>query len=338
MRPVGIGLIGLGRWGRNYVKTLLALPECRLVAMADADQAIRDRLCAETGIPVRESADELLWEPAVEAVAIATPDRTHCGLASAALEAGRDVLVEKPMTLTAAEAEALVRQAEDKNRVLAVGHTAVYATDIESLRIRLDAIPRIAGRRVSAERTSSGPTSTHSSLASAAPVGQCAMRHSAILFDLCPHDIALAVLLFGTPVAARARSSGKTVEYEVRFKRDELLSGRAEWRKPPHVRRFEVVGAKNVLNDGADNVDFQNVRETPLGRECLDFIGCCRTRRQPLSNGRVGLAVMRCIAALSSSCADSGAWMQLEPELRMSNDECRVPDSELRTSNCGVRT
>jgi predicted dehydrogenase len=130
VRPVGIGLAGLGRWGRNYLKTLLALPECRLVAMADADQAIRDRLSAETGILVRESAAELLSEPAVEAVVIATPDRTHCDLASAALEAGRDVLVEKPMTLTAIEAEVLVRRSEDKNVLLAVGHTAVFASYI----------------------------------------------------------------------------------------------------------------------------------------------------------------------------------------------------------------
>ena len=135
MRPVGIGLIGLGRWGRNYVKTLLALPECRLVAMVDADQAIRDRLCAETGIPVRESADELLWEPAVEAVVIATPDRTHYSLASAALAAGRDVLVEKPMALEPDGAEALTEQAESSGRVLAVGHTAVYHPGFAELRL-----------------------------------------------------------------------------------------------------------------------------------------------------------------------------------------------------------
>jgi predicted dehydrogenase len=337
VRPVGIGLTGLGRWGRNYVKTLLALPECRLVAMADADKTVCDRLSAETGIPVCESADELLSEPAVEAVVIATPEHTHCALASAALAAGRDVLVEKPMTLTAAEAEVLVRQAEDKNRVLAVGHTAVYATDIDSLRIRLDTIPRTAERLVRAERTSSGPSS-HSSLASAAPVGQCAARDSAILFDLCPHDIALAVLLFGTPAAARARSNGKNVEYEVKFKGDQLLNGQAEWREPPHVRRFEVGGARSALNDETGGRGSHAIRETPLGRQCLDFVECCRTRRQPLSSGRVGLAVMRCISALVLSCADRGAWVQLNSELRMSNDKCRVPDSGLRPSELGVRT
>jgi predicted dehydrogenase len=150
-----------------------------------------------------------------------------------------------------------------------------------------------------AERTSSGPSAGQSSVVN---------RHSSILFDLCPHDIALAVLLFGTPVATRANSSGSSVEYEVRFEDDVLLSGHAEWCKPPHLRRFEVAGIKSMTDDAGSTPD---VRNSPLGRQCLDFIECCRTRRQPLSNGRLGLTVIRCISALAGSCADSSAWIQV---------------------------
>jgi len=304
--PLGIGLVGLGRWGRNYLKTLLALPECRLVAAADANAATRARIAGETDISVRESADELLSDPAIEAVVIATPDRTHFSLASAALVAGRDVLVEKPMTLAVSEAETLVRQAEDNKGVLAVGHTAVYSTDIDSLRTRLDALPGVAPRHMVAERTSSGPSAGQSSVVN---------RHSSILFDLCPHDIAMAVLLFGTPAAARARSSGKSVEYEIRFEDDSLLSGRAEWREPPHIRRFAVTGTMELAEPAnSTSAECQSptaIRHSPLGRQCLDFIECCRTRRRPLSNGRMGLAVIRCISALAASCADSNAWVQI---------------------------
>ena len=335
--PLGIGLVGLGHWGRNYLKTLLALPECRLVAVADPDPAARAAVANSASVTVCDSLEQLLSDPAVAATVIATPDRTHYHLAAAALAAGRDVLVEKPMTLSTSEAETLAGQAEDSSRVLAVGHTAVYATDIESQRTRLDAIPQAAGRHVRAERTSSGPSSAHSPLASAAPVGQCAVRHSAILFDLCPHDIALAILLFGTPSAARARPKGNGVEYEVRFNGDELLEGWAEWREPPHVRRFEVNHGKGVQGfegpgvrrwspgtvrprapnsnpEARDPSSRPEIRDTPLGRQCLDFIECCRTRRQPLSSGSVGLAVMRCLAGLDLSCADSGAWVPL-PDL-----------------------
>jgi len=283
--------------------------------MADADQAIRDRLSPETGIPVRESADELLSEPAVEAVVIATPDRTHYSLASTGLAAGRDVLVEKPMALEADEAEALAEQAESSGRVLAVGHTAVYHPGFAELVDEIRSRPPDAERRASAIRTSSG----------------YADGRSNPILDLCPHDIALAVLLFGTPAAARARSNGKSVEYEVKFKGDQLLNGQAEWREPPHVRQFAVAGAKSALSDEAGSRNSHDIRETPLGRQCLDFVECCRTRRQPLSSGRVGLAVMRCISALASSCADSGAWVQLESGLRM-------PNSGPRHSKFGVRT
>ena len=330
MRPVGIGLAGLGRWGRNYVKTLLALPECRLVAVADADPTTHAAIAGETGIAVRESAAQLLSDPAIEAVVIATPDRTHYSLASAALCAGRDVLVEKPMALGPDEAEALAEQAESSGRVLAVGHTAVYQSGFAELVGEIRPRPLGADRRASAVRTSSGYADGRSN-----PV-----------LDLCPHDIALAVLLFGTPEAARARANGKDVEYEVRFNGNELLNGRVEWREPPHVRRFEVAGAKNALCDGAGGQSSHGVRETPLGRQCLDFIECCRTRRQPLSSGRVGLAVTRCLTALTASIADGSKWVPLSPELRMTNTErcsqsgraATTADSQLRTSSFGVRT
>ncbi len=331
--PLRIGLVGLGRWGRNYVKTLLALPECQLVALADKDAATRARIAGETAISVRESADELLSDPTIRALVIATPDRTHFSLASAALAAGRDVLVEKPMTLAVSEAETLIRQAKDNKGVLAVGHTAVYSADLKLLRARLAALPRVAPRNAVAERTSSGPSAGQSPIAN---------RQSSILFDLCPHDIALAVLLFGNPVAASANSSGSSVEYEVRFEDDTLLSGHAEWREPPHIRRFEVAGAEELTEPAnptsAERQSPVAIRHSPLGRQCLDFIESCRTRRQPLSNGRVGLAVIRCVSALAASCTDSNAWVPLSQELRRTNAERRTPDLRLRTSNFGVRT
>jgi predicted dehydrogenase len=295
VRPVGIGLAGLGRWGRNYVKTLLALPECRLVAMADADRAICDRLTAETGIPVRASAEELYMEPAVEAVVIATPDRTHCSLAAAALASGRDVLVEKPMALGPSEAESLLAQAEAGDRVLAVGHTAVYQTGLAELIAEISTWPPAADRLATAVRTSSGYEDGRSN-----PI-----------LDLCPHDVALAVLLFGIPVAARARADRKQAEYEVRFEHGTLLKGLAEWRHPPHTREFRVAGALQVLGDKVGDNGQTDVGQTPLGRQCLDFITSCRTRRQPQSSGRLGASVVCCLSALAASTRSGGDWLEV---------------------------
>ncbi|MBN2465820.1 hypothetical protein JXD38_09410, partial [candidate division WOR-3 bacterium] len=230
-----------------------------------------------------------------------------------------------------------VRKAEAAQRVLAVGHTAVYSADIGALKSRLAVMPHAAGRRAIAERTSSGPAAVSSSLALAAPVGQRVLRPSSILFDLCPHDIALAILLFGTPIAARAGCRGRSVEYEIRFAAGEALEGRAEWREPPHVRRFEVTGTNSSSGNSAPGPDRRDVRDTPLGRQCLDFIECCRTGMQPLSSGRLGLAVVRCLTALASSCADSGTWAQVTTELRMMNAELRTAGTEPLVSETGVR-
>ncbi len=295
--PLGIGLLGLGRWGRNYVKTLQALPECRLVAAADASAATRTRTEQEFGIVARETIEELLSETAIEALVIATPDRTHFSLATAALAAGRDVLVEKPMALEAPEAAALAAQAEAGRRVLAVGHTAVYHPGFPALMDEVRAEPPDTARHASTIRTSSG----------------YADGRSNPILDLCPHDLAMAVLLFGTPVAARARNRGTAADYEVRFRNNALLSGRAEWRKPPHARQFEVTGAAGrtrVLPPETPNPQ-PATRNSPLGRQCLDFIACCRTRRQPLSNGQLGVDVARCLAALAASSADGNTWVPL---------------------------
>ncbi len=317
--PLGIGLVGLGRWGRNYLGTLLALPECRLVAVADPNPLARVAVTDLAGVETHGSVEEMLSSPSIEAVVIATPDRTHYVLAGAALASGRDVLVEKPMALTPAEAESLLEQAESEKRVLAVGHTAVYQAGFAELASEVRTWPTAADRRATAVRTSSGYTDGRSN-----PI-----------LDLCPHDVALAVLLFGIPVSARARTDGSRVEYQMRFAHGALLNGQAEWCQPPHVREFRVAGARHTLGNKAHVTEPSDVRSTPLGRQCLDFVECCRTRRQPVSSGRVGRAVVDCLSALGSSCADSGAWVQISPGFRKSNTECRAlntaaPEMEVR--------
>jgi predicted dehydrogenase len=347
VEPLGIGLIGLGRWGRNYVKTLLGLSECRLIAVADPNPSALAPFAHLPGVAARNSAALLLSDSAIKAIIIATPDHTHCPLAAATLQSGRDVLVEKPMALNLAEAESLVRQAEAAGHVLAVGHTAVYSTDIDSLRAQLDTLPHGSARRVRAERTSSGPPGNSecrtskfeprpSSIVPRSSFivhrsSDFGLRPSSVLFDLCPHDIALAILLLGAPAAARAVPDGNGVAYEIRFAGGGLLEGKAEWREPPHIRRFEVADAQGtpssasrpssivprssfIVHRSSDFGLTHDSRDTPLERQCLDFIECCRTRRQPQSNGRLGLAVVRCLAAMNASVADDSNWVALSTE------------------------
>jgi predicted dehydrogenase len=311
MRRLGVGLIGLGRWGRNYLRTLARLPDCSIKAVADRDPS------ALAGIPPElrafSSHRALLDHPEVEAVVIASPDETHYELARASLAAGRDVLVEKPMATNVRDAEALVELSLARGLVLLVGHTMLYHRGFDRLQqsVVSGSIGRIA--RLTAVRTSSG----------------VAHRRTTVLQDLVPHDLAMAIVLLGTPVAARARAGRKAatpgLSYQLLFPGDVVLSGWAAWRTPPHVRRLRVSGTGGVavFTDSPIDPDIGHwgltigdcPDETPLGRQCRDFIGSSLHRATPASDGRQGLLVTRSVAALAGSQAAGGAWMPVNPAL-----------------------
>jgi predicted dehydrogenase len=293
-----VGLVGAGRWGGNYVKTLSQLPGVRIAAVADPNEETRIRSEENWGIPARPSLGQILSEFDVDAVIVAAPDAAHFDLAAESLVADKDVLVEKPMAATPGEAQNLHDLATRRGRVIAVGHTAVYQSDFTAVRRRLRTAPPGSVYTASAARTSDGRRDTHASL----------------IHDLCPHDLAMATLLMGEPESARARRNGLSVEYTIAFAGGSTLSGLAEWRHPPHVRRFSITDTRaNLEIDGGKLWD--DIRLSPLGRQCADFMESCRRRRAPLSNAGLGLTVTCCLAALDRSAADSGGWVAVKRDL-----------------------
>src|SRR6266540_6701981 len=124
--PLGVAVIGCGYWGPNLVRNFAEIAGARVVAVSDL-QAERMASIAARYPTVRTTTDhrDLLRDPAVEAVVIATPVSTHFELARQALEAGRHVLVEKPMATSCEEAERLIELAERRGRTLMVDHTFV---------------------------------------------------------------------------------------------------------------------------------------------------------------------------------------------------------------------
>ncbi len=134
-QPVGVGIVGYGYWGPNLVRNFQEARTTRVAGICERDPGRRAKAATSApGIPVVADLEELLALAEVEAVAIATPVRSHHALARRALESGRHVFVEKPFTYTAEEALDLIRLARRQDRRIMVDHTFVYTGAVMKLR------------------------------------------------------------------------------------------------------------------------------------------------------------------------------------------------------------
>ncbi|UCG42563.1 MAG: Gfo/Idh/MocA family oxidoreductase [candidate division WOR-3 bacterium] len=289
-----IGLIGLGSWGAKYVDTLTRLPEAELLAVHDASRQTLDEFRADPGVRKMADLDEFLSLTGMTSVVIATPASCHFDLALRTLEAGLDVLVEKPMTDTAVQASELLQAAESLGRVVAVGHIMLHHPSFQALResVRTRTNGRVAG--IESIRTSAGPADTD------------------VLADLACHDIAMAIALKGAPVAARARRTdgcGRAARFELMFGDETLLRGQVAWADTPPVRTFRLHCNGSTVGLDQNVPNKAELKQTPLARQCLDFIRCCATRRAPVSDAGLGVDVMHTLDALRESAGCAGRWV-----------------------------
>src|SRR5262245_8994516 len=136
---INVGVIGCGYWGPNLIRNLSKIKDCRVVAVADRK---RERLEAvrhlNPGMKLTVDPDELIGSNSIDAIVIATPISTHFDLAEACLLNGKDVLIEKPIAASSAQARELIRLAEERRRVLMVDHTFIYSGPVRKLQEIID--------------------------------------------------------------------------------------------------------------------------------------------------------------------------------------------------------
>lgn len=316
MRYLRFGVIGWGYWGPKVARNLASLPDATVRMVVDMD---RRRLAAieasQTGIETTTDVEELLRSN-VDAIAIATPVRTHYQLARAALLQGKHVLVEKPLTASAQEAEELVALAEERELTLMVGHTFEYSPAVQELRrlVQNGELGRIYC--VEAERVNLGLFRSDIN----------------VIWDLAPHDISILLYLLGkTPeeIKVQAHAHIQPQIHDVAHLDLNYADGmnahiHVSWLHPCKIRRVTVIGdakmvvyddtnpaeAIKIYNKGA-NVDADPVVSyrygeisiphidwiEPLRLECEDFARAIRDGIQPRANGRVGLEVVRVLTA-----------------------------------------
>lgn len=324
-----VALFGLGPWGRNLLRVLSELGELRTAfdpSPAALEHAPPDRRAV--------SAAAALADSAVDAVVVATPAATHFAVARAALMAGKDVFVEKPLCLDPREGEELVELADREGRVLMTGHVVVYHPALTALR---DAIARGdlgRVRYVVSNRLNLGTV----------------RETENILWSFAPHDFAVLLHLLGeapTKVLALGRSYLRPDRADVTVTHLDFPDGVGahlfvSWLHPSKEHRLVVVGDRRMatfvddgrggeltIHDvGVDRVEGKDVHRRnggvrvelpavePLRAEMVHFLECCDRREEPLTGGRHGLEVVRLLAAADESMRKGGVAVPFLPDPR----------------------
>jgi predicted dehydrogenase len=330
---VRVGVIGCGYWGPNLIRNFFKEPACQVTMVADV---VPERLAPVgrlyPGVQTTTEPEAVLASDAVDAVAIATPISTHHALAREALARGKHVLIEKPITATAAEAEDLLALAAARERILMVDHTFIYTGAVRKIRelIRSGALGDVY--YYDAVRVNLG----------------LLQQDVNVLWDLAPHDFSILMhLLEKDPVritaigAAPVRWDGwrreSIVYVTMEFTDATLAHFHLNWLSPVKIRRTLIGGSRKIVV--YDHLDPDNqVKIFDRGVEilperdryhtlvqyrtgdmlvpkidqtealevvCHHFVECVMTGRQPLSDGRAGLQVVRLLEAAQRSLEEN---------------------------------
>ena len=300
-------MIGYGYWGPNLVRNFAAGPRTRVVAIAEPSAA-RRQAAAVTVPHIRCVAEvaELIRDPQVDAVAIATPIFTHHALARAALEAGKHVLVEKPLAPSVADAEELAELAARAGRVLMVDHTFVYTGAVRKIAALIAAGELGRVLYVDSVRINLGLFQPDYN----------------VIWDLAPHDLTIIDFVLGHTVGAVARwISAIGVSHYGRHENlayltigfdDGLLAHiHVNWVAPVKTRRMIIAGTKKmVVWDDTSPVEPVKIYESSVDVTAIDKESAYALNVQyrsgdvtsPKLDGKEALAVMA--QAFAAACLD----------------------------------
>jgi len=320
-----IALVGCGGWGKNHARTWHELGA--LAQLCDASQAQLDNLktiCPD--VSTTTNFDDVLKNPDIQGVVIATPSSTHATLASRAMAHGKDVLVEKPMALDSSEGERLVREAEQLGRILMVGHVLEYHPAVKILHRMIQAGELGKVFHIYSNRLN---------------IGRIRIEENA-LWSFAPHDIALVLRFTGeTPESVSCHGGtylhptiADMTTTHISFRGGIQAQIHVSWLHPFKEHRLVVVGSQQmaVFDDllpwdkklilYPHKVDWVEGRvpvaakaqyvavpleeREPLREECREFLECIQSRRAPLTDGKSGVQVLKILQSAQRSLEAKG--------------------------------
>lgn len=334
---VRVALAGYGYWGPNLARNFHQLEGAELAYVVDANPAALEKAARLYGCATSTDLEPVLADPAVDAVVIATPVRTHFALGRQALQAGKHVFIEKPLTMDLEEGRTLTALADSLGLTLMVGHVFEFNPAVRYIKQAIDAgdlgeLFYLYSKRVNLGRVQSDVNA---------------------LWSIAPHDISIALYLLGQmPEAVRCQGASclngqveDVIFLTLNFAPHVLCHVHASWLDPSKMREMTVVGSRKMIvyddvsAEGKVRVydkgafrkgdvtygDYQyklhsgdilipriDMRE-PLQDECAHFVACVRDGTRPLTDGQNGLRVLEVLAAGQRSLDSGGELVKLQP-------------------------
>jgi len=331
MNTVNIGVIGYGYWGPNLVRNFFSAADCTVKAVADG-RADRLALLAKVFPTVNgvKDADDIIKDKDIDAVVIATSVFSHFPLAKKALEHGKHVLIEKPMTASVAEADQLIELAAQKGLTLMVDHTFLYTGAVQKMKEIIDNGSIGTPRYFDSTRINLGLFQPDIN----------------VLWDLAPHDISiLTYLIDGDPCSINAtgishtRNNIENIAYmTVNYDSDFIAHFNCSWTSPVKVRQTLIGGDKQMIvyNDlepsekvkiydtGYNHkteedktrimVDYRTgdvylpkvKLQEALSGVANDFVQSIMHKKQPIANAFLGKKVVQILEASQESIKNKG--------------------------------
>jgi predicted dehydrogenase len=337
-KEIKVGVVGCGYWGPNLVRNFRSLPDCRLKMMCDiSKERLKHLTSLYPDVEGEVDYDHMLNGVGLDAVVIATAVRFHYPMAKAALLAGKHAFIEKPMAASVEQCAELVEIAQRNGLVLMVGHTFLYSPAVRKIKEIVDRGDLGEIRYICARRLNLGLFQKDINVAwDLAPHDISIILH----------------LLEDFPISVNCRGSAHVTpgiedvtSMSLTFHKDRSAIIHSSWLDPRKVREMTIVGSKRMIV--YDDVALQEKirvfdarverpphydtfaefhyayhygdtyspyikQEEPLKTECQHFLDCIHQGKEPLTNGRQGLELVRILEASSQSLRVGGGQISLQ--------------------------
>lgn len=346
---IKLGLIGGGYWGKNLINEFNNCGVLHTICDIN-EEALQKYNEKFPHIKTTREWDDVLKNQEINAVCIALPAEMHYSFAKRSLQAGKDVYVEKPITLNIEEAEELINIAKECDRILMVGHLLHYHPCVEKMKIMIKEGKIGTIQTIVANRLSLG----------------IFRQHENVLWSFAPHDISVILNLCGNEMPTKVICNGNTgnitngiadITNSVLHFKDIYANINVNWLSPYKEQKMTIIGDKGILvfddvekeeklSYYSEYLEYENMNalpkpvknrevihvdmsKSPLLRECHHFVECCLERKQPITDGKEGLRVLKVLNSLQKSLEEkSGINLKLEQD--KNNDNILKTEKEER--------